>query len=62
MLSVRTLNLLLKLCFHPKQIKQGLEVIPRFKAKIYKLLEFKPQVNINGFSFSKTIVIIEEHP
>ena len=50
------------MCFHSKQTKQATEVESRFKAKIDKLSEFNPSDNINGFSFSKNPVIIDEHP
>jgi putative SOS response-associated peptidase YedK len=50
------------MCFHSKQTKLALEVESRFKAKIDDLTVFKPSANINGFSYSKTPVIIDEHP
>lgn len=50
------------MCFHSKQTKLALEVETRFKAKIDDLTEFKPSANINGFSYSKTPVIVDEHP
>jgi putative SOS response-associated peptidase YedK len=50
------------MCFHSKQTKKATEVEWRFKAKIDKLSEFKPSDNINGFSFSKTLVIIDQYP
>ncbi|UOK43408.1 SOS response-associated peptidase [Flavobacterium enshiense] len=40
----------------------ALEVENRFNAKIDNPTEFQPQESINGFSYSKTPVIIDKHP
>lgn len=50
------------MCFHSKQTKLALEVETRFKAKIDKLSEFKPQAHINGFDYPKTPIITDEAP
>jgi putative SOS response-associated peptidase YedK len=50
------------MCFHSKQTKLTFEVESRFKAKIDNPVEFKPQSNINGFSYPLTPVIIDEKP
>lgn len=50
------------MCFHSKQTKLALEVESRFKAKIDKLSEFKPQAHINGFDYPKTPIITDEAP
>ena len=50
------------MCIYSKQTKQATEVETLFKAKIDKFSEFKHSDNINGFSFSKTPIIIDEHP
>lgn len=48
------------MCFHSKQTKSALKVERRFKAKIDDLAIFRPQENINGFTFPKTPIITDE--
>lgn len=50
------------MCFHSKQTKLALEVESRFNATIDNPLEFTPSVNINGFEYPKTPVIIDKKP
>jgi len=50
------------MCFHSKQTKLALEVETRFKAKIDKPEDFRPSVAVNGFTYAKTPVIVDETP
>ncbi len=50
------------MCFHTKQSKLSSAVESRFHAKIKDSAAFAPADYINGFSFPKTPVIIDENP
>jgi putative SOS response-associated peptidase YedK len=50
------------MCFHSKQTKLALEVENRFNAKIDNISNFKPQENINGFSYPLNPVIVDDKP
>lgn len=50
------------MCFHSKQSREATEVENRFDAKIDNITIFKPQVNINGFDYPSTPIILDENP
>lgn len=50
------------MCFHTTQTKLALEIETRFHAKFDNPADFSPAEVINGFSYAKTPVIIDDHP